>query len=283
MMRGNMIKKTWIKTAAAAVACAALWIMPVQAEYVHDDVNGVSYNDRETLSVDYAYDYARGGGTWTDVRVSNDGDTIGNVQSSSPNLIAQITEKHYSKSKEKDYSASPYDENQKYIGYPVVTKIKPGETRISFFAKKAGTYKVSFDVIKKDGSIRCKKYITVTTNYTYDTPIKEVRYAGKLVYDYGPYITKTSGKISVKMNKGFKLVRIEIGKPDSTGSYVYKKIKNNAKIKLVTKNVYTQSSSDMKQSYNALFPETAIRVYYIKNKDKTESYTTYDLYTINKK
>ncbi len=282
-MRKIMTKSFWIKTAAAAVAVAALCITPVQAEWVHDEVNGVKYNDREELSVDYAYNYARGGGAYTDVDVSFEGDTVGNVKSSSPNLIAQITENKYQKSKSKDYSASPYDENNKYIGYPTKTVISRGDVKISFFAKKAGTYKVTFDVIKADGSIRCKKTITVTTNYSYDSPIKAFKYGGKLLYEYGQYLTKTSGKVSVQMNKGYKFVRMEIGKPDSKGSYTYKKIKNNANIKLVTKYAYTEQDDYNKWIHNALFPETVIRVYYMKTKDKTEGYTTYSLYTMNKK
>ncbi|MBQ7065542.1 MAG: hypothetical protein IJN92_01855 [Lachnospiraceae bacterium] len=263
---------------ALVLFCAIQMEMNVQAEYIDDEVNGVSYYDEETISVGYAADWYYGSANYVYVSLKNDGDRVMNVKSNSKNLLAQKTRERYYRTTEKDYSTGKYK-----------TEVDYGITYIGFFAKKAGTYKVTFDVIKADGTLRCTKTITVKT-YSYTAPginpVKSVKYAGKDLYTHYPYTEKKSGKLKVTLKKGYKLVSIQIGKYDK-GKLVYKKIKNNRKITLATKKVsksttkYTNGSST--HTYDELFPTTYIKIMY-KNKKtgETGEYAT-SLYTMNKK
>lgn len=278
--------KKYIKNAMQCIAmfafvffCAMQMEMNVQAEYVDDKVNGVEYYDEEKISVGYASRYSYGGGSYVSIYLDNDGDRVTNIKSSSKNLIATKTKESFRSTTKKDYDTGK-----------MVTEAAYGTTYISFFAKKAGTYKVTFDVIKSDGTVRCTKTITVKT-YSYTTgtasAIKSIKYAGKDLYNYYPYTTKTSGKLKVTLKKGYKLVSIEIGKYNSAGEIVYKKVKNNSKITLskkrVTKSEYKYTSGSSAYVSDDLFPCTRIKIT-CKNKKTGETYEYYDdLYTINKK
>ena len=170
---------------ALVLFCAIQMEMNVQAEYIDDEVNGVSYYDEETISVGYAADWYYGSANYVYVSLKNDGDRVMNVKSNSKNLLAQKTRERYYRTTEKDYSTGKYK-----------TEVDYGITYIGFFAKKAGTYKVTFDVIKADGTLRCTKTITVKT-YSYTAPginpVKSVKYAGKDLYTHYPYTEKKSG------------------------------------------------------------------------------------------
>ena len=278
--------KKYIKTAMQCITmfafmlfCAMQMDMNVQAKYVDDEVNGVTYYDEESVSVGYASRYSYGGGNYTYIYLDNAGDRVTNIKSSSKNLIATKTRERVYTTTEKDYDTGK-----------MVTETKYGTAYISFFAKKAGTYTVTFDVTKSDGTVRCTKTITVKTNsYTTSTvnPVKSIKYAGKDLYNYYPYTTKTSGKLKVTLKKGYKLVSIEIGKYNSAGEIVYKKVKNNSKITLskkrVTKSEYKYTSGSSAYVSDDLFPCTRIKIT-CKNKKTGETYEYYDyLYTINKK
>ncbi|MBQ8246585.1 MAG: hypothetical protein IJZ42_05590, partial [Lachnospiraceae bacterium] len=139
------------------------------------------------------------------------------------------------------------------------------------------------------GGLKCTKtikvYVDKTTGSNY--PIKYVKYAGKQTWEHYPYTTKKSGKLKVKLNKGYSLVSIEVGKQNKKGEWKYTKVKNNKKIKLATSQKYSYSYSGSNYSYsykyNRLFPCTEIRIT-VKNKKTGEQMTYYDsLYTLNKK
>lgn len=276
--------KKYLKTAAQgflmlalAFICIMQMEMQVKAEYVNDTANGVSYDNEETLSVGYAYDYAKGAGSYVYIYLSNAEERIANVKSSSKYLLAKKTYESYSTS-----SYTAYGTNEKK------TTNRYSTTYISFFAKKAGTYTVTFDVVKADGTVKCTKSIKVKAGSTiYESPVKTIKYAGKDLVNYYPYTTKTSGKLSVTMKKGYKLVSIEVGKTNSKGQTVYKKVKNNKKITLSKKVVYTteysSSSGAAKYTYDKLFPATYIRITYKNTKTKAEGTYTTALNTINKK
>lgn len=98
---------------------------------------------------------------------------------------------------------------------------------IRLYTKKAGTYKLSYDMKLKNGTT-VKRTIKVIAKED-GAPIKEVTFDGKtlihsedaktaadFVYKkgYGYYTTSAkSGKLRVTMNKDFKLKKIEIGTP----------------------------------------------------------------------
>ena len=98
--------------------------------------------------------------------------------------------------------------------------------KLRFYTKKAGTYKVSYDAIMKNGS-KVKKTFKVIAKAD-GGAYKTITYAGKTVWAYGgtdsvpanymwekgfgPRTTrKESGVLKVSMNKGFKLKKLEVG------------------------------------------------------------------------
>ncbi|MCR5341812.1 MAG: hypothetical protein K6E70_00415 [Butyrivibrio sp.] len=103
------------------------------------------------------------------------------------------------------------------------------EYTVRFFAKKAGTYKVKYTAVLKDGTT-VEKSIKVIARDD-GNAIKSVTYAGKVIAEsedldkpsdnrlwtkgYGYNVTNSKkGTIRVTMNKDFKLKKIEIGTPN---------------------------------------------------------------------
>ncbi|WP_026491993.1 hypothetical protein [Butyrivibrio sp. XPD2002] len=117
---------------------------------------------------------------------------------------------------------------------------------IRLYTEKAGTYKVTYEAVLKDGTTakRSFKVIAVADSAAF----KSITYAGKVLaysvktkdapenrvwsqgYGYGATTSK-SGKIQVTMNENFKLKKIEVGKE------VYKEIPG-------TKDVSTKAYAD---------------------------------------
>lgn len=251
--------------------------LKTEAKNIDDTVNGVEYEDTVEMSVGYASNYAYGGGDYIAVYLSKDGDRIGNIKSNSSNLLVKKTRESYYCTTDTDW-----DTNQKTTRYNYYS------TYLSFFAKKQGTYSVTFDVVKADGSVRCTKTIAVKAGAdSLESPIKSIKYAGKDLYAYYPYATKTSGKLKVTMKKAYKLLSIEVGSYNKTGDITYKKVKNNKKISLAKKTVYSReykySDGGTKYTYDKLFPTTRIRITYQNKKTKEISTWTTSLHTINKK
>lgn len=251
--------------------------LQAEAKTVDDTVNGVEYNDTVEMSVGYASDYNRGGGAYLSIYLSNDGDRVANIKSNSSNLLVKKTGEFYNSTTTTDRYTNQKTTNTNY-----------GYAYLSFFAKKKGNYSVTFDVVKADGSVRCTKTITVKAEASsIESPIKSIQYAGKDLYSYYPYTTKTSGKLKVTMKKAYKLLSIEVGSVDKTGQIVYKKVKNNKKISLAKKTVYSReyqySTGGAKYTYDNLFPATYIRITYQNKKTKESNTWTTMLYTINKK
>lgn len=258
----------------------------VHAAYVNDTVNGVSYSDEDSVAVKYCSDYSEGGGSYSFISLNNEGDRVANVKSSSPNLIAKKTYESYSISSSTDYDSEWDETKQEYVSTQKTTKQESyGYSHIAYFAKKAGSYKVTFDVLKPDGTKRCTKTIKVTASGSGSasaSPVKSVKYNGKELYNYYPFTNIMSGKLSVKLNAKYKLVKLEVGKMNSKGEYVYKATKNNKKITLAKSAKHTESSSWSDRMYDPLFPHTYIRITYQNKKTKEkETYTT-SLATINK-
>ncbi|WP_026658798.1 hypothetical protein [Butyrivibrio sp. AC2005] len=112
-----------------------------------------------------------------------------------------------------------------------------GEYTVRLYAKKAGTYKLKYDAILKDGTT-VKKTLKVIAKAD-GSAIKSVTFGGKVIAqtfsddkidpntlwtkNWGMYVTTAkSGKIRVTMNKDFKLKKIEVGTP------IYKEIPGTA-------------------------------------------------------
>lgn len=266
-------------TKLITICCLGLAVLlasgtSAQAKYIEGKY--VSYENIDTVSVGYAYNYAKGGDSYTYIQLK-DGATITNVKSSSKNLLAKITADNYSINSE--YSYDPVTYESKYTR----TK-KVSSQYISYFAKKSGKYKVTFDVVDKDGVVVEKGSITVKT-YASATkqPVKRITYNGKDVYEY-IYCTQKSGKIKVTMNKGFSLVKIEVDKVGKGGVISPAKIRNNAKVSLITSRYSLESSSDYyTRESDPIFPYTYIYITYKDNKTKEIDTVNYSLCTMNTK
>lgn len=100
---------------------------------------------------------------------------------------------------------------------------------VRFYTKKAGTYKLKFDAILKDGSTVKKSIKVIAKADGY--PFKSITFAGKSLAQsldddaaatnelwskgFGKSTTTAkSGVIRVTMNENFKLKKIEVGTPD---------------------------------------------------------------------
>lgn len=121
---------------------------------------------------------------------------------------------------------------------------------LNMCAKKAGTYTVSFDVVGANGKKRYTQKITVVVDDK--EAVASISFAGKKLNVTNAsrhviYTTKKKGKLNVKMNKGYKLKRIQyiagyqqkVVQPPYEGapSYIEEEpivyqIKNNKKISL---------------------------------------------------
>ena len=152
---------------------------------------------------------------------------------------------------------------------------------IEYFAKKAGNYTITVTVKKGKKKLATKKIKIYASEYT--GPVDSVKYGGNIYgYGYGSSFstTKKSGGLKIKMNKGYKLNKIEVGtyrdvNIDSSSYEDYpeikwKKLGNGKKLKLNTKtkykevsqHKYSQSTSTSTYQYNYLNPVTPVRITY---------------------
>lgn len=195
------------------------------------------------------------------VSYANCGDKIKNLKTSSSNLVA----------KQSYQSTSSYD---------------TGYANIELYAKKSGTYKVKFDIYSRDGKTKRSSH-TVTVYAKSDSPVKSFKFANS-TNDFYSLTTKTKGKISLSMNKGYTLKKIEVITYDKNGKKVVKSVKNNATITLGNYASYSDWSSDYgDNSYyeswsNDVFAQTQIVITYIDKYTHVADTTSYSIYRLAK-
>lgn len=193
------------------------------------------------------------------------GDKVINIKTSSKNLKAKVT----------------------YINQETgILSSNTLEGGISLYASKKGKYTVSFDMVNASGTLR--KHYKVTVYAFDDAAIKSVT-VGKNVLDdtqYSCYLKGSSGKVTVKLNSGYKLKKIEYGVwNNAKNEMVYKTIRNMSKIKYSTTLVeFNQEYSSTDLSYHtymsSLAALTELRITYIDKYSRgtlTESYYLYKL------
>jgi hypothetical protein len=107
-----------------------------------------------------------------------------------------------------------------------------GHSDISLYSTKEGSYKVTFNVYNKAG--KKLKAFSVKVYVSNSDPIKSITYGSKnvAVSEFSNLMTKESGKFSVKLNKGYKLKKIQVTTYNKKGEAVRKTIKNNKKLTL---------------------------------------------------
>lgn len=187
--------------------------------------------------------------------------------------------------------------------------VYPYYATIGLYAVKEGTYKVSFDVLTKKGGAKLySKKVTVYVKS--DSPFSSVKYAGKSCESYNIQ-TKSKGKLSIKMNKGYKLKSIEIGtytrntpvksdnsrenyistKTNQTSTLTYKKVKNNSVITLGTSSNYSYTysltkSEDYRYIYyylnDRILAQTTVKITYVDKYSKQNCEAYYYLYRMAK-
>lgn len=212
------------------------------------------------------------------VQLGTNGKNIKNVKTSSKNLKAKVTRLSLSSSQSSGY--------------------------VGVYAKKTGKYTVSFDIYNSQNK-KIKK-LTVKVNvieptFSNDGPFKSVTFDNK-AYDYEKAIyNKNSVKVNVKMNKGYKLKKIEYktySKPavEANSSYsttysnseITKTVKNGKSIQLGHYGYYyghdysyaygTYSYESYSRNSDIMAPTTVIITYLDKNKNTVStSYTLYHL------
>lgn len=185
-------------------------------------------------------------------------------------------------------------------------KTFPNYGCIALYSEREGKYTVSFDVLSKKGGKKVySKKVTVFVKA--DEPIKYVKYAGKKL-EYNTVASKMTGKLSVKMGKGYKLKSIRIGKYQITtnedktdessygtfkrrnldGEAVYSKVKNNKNITLsdMTMDKYQSTYESIYDGYHSYYSnmrdgilaETIVEVTYIDKYTKTPTVAAYSIY-----
>ncbi|SEL05387.1 hypothetical protein SAMN04487770_105114 [Butyrivibrio sp. ob235] len=204
--------------AANAYVCEQIKTKTITTEY---------YGTKNEITLYTTYDVAR----------------FGNFRTNKKVLKHKVTEKvedNYSESNSyvtgtdgKKYCKDIFGNKQEYSEATIAKAEKTnkfhayGEYAIRFYTKKAGTYKFYYDALDQDGNVITTKTIKVVAMEDGD-PIKEATFAGKRFYVSAntqykgketnlystkdrAYTTKSSGKLKFKMNKGFKIQKIEVG------------------------------------------------------------------------
>ncbi len=202
------------------------------------------------------------------------------------------------KTSNKNLKAKQSFQNISIDSYDDMSYEDDNTAEISLYAKKKGTYKVTFDICDADGNT-LEKGVEVTVYAQNDSPFKKVTFNGK---DTWLMQTKGSGKFKVVMNKGYKLKKIEystttIQPIESEEGYksveTWKTIKNGKKIKLnKTPGYYAYSYSygEATDSYyrnrsywrDPLTAYTYVKITYVDKYTKELTTTTYSLRTLAK-
>lgn len=211
-----MKKYRLLKCAATLCLSAAFLLLcakDIRAEYVYDKANEIYYANTIDMPVGDSCFPAYGGGDFIFVTLYNPDDHIANIKSSSRNLLAKKTRTDYTTSTTRHWES----DLQTYVTDSQTIK---SNYAISIFGKKKGSYTVTFDVIGADNTVKCTKSVKVrvrSRNYT--KPVKSITYAGKDISSYSSYMRKTSGKLKVKLRKGYSLVSIRTKKDGPERKY----------------------------------------------------------------
>lgn len=195
------------------------------------------------------------------------GDTIANLKSSSANLLTRQVYKDIRA--EEGYFHS-------HVG-------------IGIYAKKSGTYTVTFDILNKNGKKKSTEKVKVYADA--NQPVKSMTFGGKKVGNM-LFTTSGSGKLKVTMNSGYKLKKIELGtwkkvktKNGTESELVYKTIKNNSVLTLSKKVVFNDTKEgNLKKGYyfeyyyNDMWANNVIRLTYVdKYTGKTVENTEHNI------
>lgn len=250
--------------------------------YTYDQKNGVAYQTAIRAVEHSATNYS------TSVYLLHEGDYITGLKSSSSNLVVKATRK------------TKAGEGGAIV--PAVKGLAEGaglkvSQSIGVFAKKKGTYTISFTVKNAANKKVCSKKIKVYVT-DIESPTAFFSYAGKKAEDgmnmYAILTKKGSGKLSVKASQTYKVKSIAIATTmNEKNEPVYKTVKNGAKITLGTQTNYQTVTSTYDGSgsygsvyksahgrnYDLIYPTTIVKITYYDTKLKiTTEYLRYIIY-----
>lgn len=271
-------------TLIIALSCFNTSAMEVKAAaktttYVLDAKKGVCYPTKVRAGI-------RELSNGCSIYLVNEGDYVASVKSNSSNLIAKVTGKAVYTGDE--YTSVRLEGNKEQ-------KCKVRGT-ITYHARKKGTYTLTVTIKNAKKKTTCKKKIQVYAE-EYATPVKSIKYAGKLCNTYSNLFTKKSGKLQVTMNKGFKLQKIEVGKyaekayEEYSPEPSYVKVKNKKNISLADSTRYKANVSsypgeyysyESGTEYDYLYPVTYVKVTYKDIRLGIVGSMEYELYYKNK-
>jgi hypothetical protein len=183
-----------------------------------------------------------------------------------------------------DDIANIKSESDKLKVYRVSVQTNKKKGLIGVFATTPGTYKVSFDIIGADKKVKESKVVNVHVSlFGGSSVIKTVKYANKELWtsDFYDYVNiPAKGKLSVTLNKGYKLKSLRVGKYPKKGvnNYKYSKFKNGGNITLgKIAYSYTSKGTSYSSVNNYMAAITEVEVTYVNNKTKKEETTTFTL------
>lgn len=153
---------------------------------------------------------------------------------------------------------------------------------VHLYSKKSGIYKVTYTYTNANGQ-QSKK--TLKVKVTKEEPIKYVKLGKKsLTNENVNIVTANRAKLSIKMNKGYKIKKIELIKNEytSTGSTtkVTTRVKNNSKIKVSNipfTVIYRRANSTIYTYKKSISAETDIVITYKDKYSKRNKTITYTL------
>lgn len=195
---------------------------PKTTTYVLDAKKGVCYPTKVRAGI-------RELSNGCSIYLVNEGDYVASVKSNSSNLLTKITGKAVYTGDEYVAVRLEGDKEQKCRSRSTIT----------YHAKKKGTYTLTVTIKNAKKKTTCKKKIQVYAE-EYATPVKSLKYAGKLCNEYSNLFAKKSGKLQVTMNKGFQLQKIEVGKYEEKAyeeyspKPAYVKVKNKKRLPWLT-------------------------------------------------
>lgn len=187
------------------------------------------------------------------VNFANQWDHVANLKTSSRNLKAKVVSFNV------------------YSGY---------NSTIGLYASKEGTYTVTFDINDSDDEKVSSHSVKVYVNK--ELPIKSATFAGERMQTY---TEKSTGKLSVTMNKGYTLKKIVVEIYDKTGKKISKTVENNSNITLGNYARLDENGTMYEDYYylsTSIAAQTMIRIYYIDKYTKEEACETQNLYRVAK-
>lgn len=185
---------------------------------------------------------------------------LANVKSNSKNLHVRTTYVNATGSEDASNKETPW-----------------GYATIRLYARKNGTYTVTFDVVGRDRKVKSHHSVKVRADAL--SAVKNITFDGQYLYGVA---AKAKGKFKVSLNKGYKLVSIRMTTYDKSGKAVTKKIKNGSSVtlgKYRSKTVYEDSAT--RENWRAdLLAKTEFEISYKDSFTKETKTTTSYLYRL---